>query len=305
MSRLLTSIYYKVKPFLPWRFRMALRQWRAKRRRKAFAAVWPINPAAGTPPPGWPGWPRGAQFSLVLTHDVEGQKGYVRVPLLMEVEQKYGFRSSFNFVPKGEYQVDRHMLNILKNAGFEAGVHGLEHDGKLYQSKEKFAAKAAQIRNILRSWGCCGFRSPLMQHRLGWLHEIGSEYDASTFDVDPFEPQPDGMSTIFPFWVPGVDNSGFVELPYSLVQDFTLFKVLRHQHIDIWKKKLDWVAEKGGWLLSILIPTTCALMEAQSVTNFRLPITKNFCAMRGRNMATPAGIPCPARSLAIIATKYR
>ena len=123
MSRLLTSIYYKVKPFLPWRFRMALRQWRAKRRRKAFAAVWPINPAAGTPPPGWPGWPRGAQFSLVLTHDVEGQKGYVRVPLLMEVEQKYGFRSSFNFVPKGEYQVDRHMLNILKNAGFEAGVH--------------------------------------------------------------------------------------------------------------------------------------------------------------------------------------
>ena len=141
------------------------------------------------------------------------------------------------------------MLNILKNAGFEAGVHGLEHDGKLYQSKEKFAAKAAQIRNILRSWGCCGFRSPLMQHRLGWLHEIGSEYDASTFDVDPFEPQPDGMSTIFPFWVPGVDNSGFVELPYSLVQDFTLFKVLRHQHIDIWKKKLDWVAEKGGMAL--------------------------------------------------------
>ena len=88
-----------------------------------------------------------------------------------------------------------------------------------------------------------------MQHRLGWLHEIGSEYDASTFDVDPFEPQPDGMSTIFPFWVPGVDNSGFVELPYSLVQDFTLFKVLRHQHIDIWKKKLDWVAEKGGMAL--------------------------------------------------------
>ena len=87
MSRLLTSIYYKVKPFLPWRFRMALRQWRAKRRRKAFAAVWPINPAAGAAPPGWPGWPRGAQFSLVLTHDVEGQKGYARVPLLMEVEQ--------------------------------------------------------------------------------------------------------------------------------------------------------------------------------------------------------------------------
>ena len=27
-------------------------------------------------------------------------------------------------------------------------------------------------------------------------------YDASTFDTDPFEPQPDGVNTIFPFWVP-------------------------------------------------------------------------------------------------------
>jgi glycosyltransferase involved in cell wall biosynthesis/peptidoglycan/xylan/chitin deacetylase (PgdA/CDA1 family) len=238
-----------VKPFLPWRLRQVLRQLRGERRRKAFAAVWPINPAAGTPPPGWPGWPEGARFSFVLTHDVEGQKGYERVPLLMEIERKYGFRSSFNFVPKGEYRVVRQMLDLLKNAGFEAGIHGLEHDGKLYQSKEKFAAKAAQIRNILQSWECCGFRSPLMQHRLAWLHEIRSEYDASTFDVDPFEPQPDGMSTIFPFWVPGVDNSGFVELPYSLVQDFTLFKVLREQNINVWKKKLDWVAEKGGMAL--------------------------------------------------------
>ena len=217
MSRLLTSIYYILKPFLPWRLRLALRQRRGERRQRAFATIWPINPAAGTPPPGWPGWPEGARFSFVLTHDVEGQKGYERVPLLMKVERKYGFRSSFNFVPKGEYRVDRQMLDLLKDSGFEAGVHGLEHDGKLYQSKEKFVAKAAQIRNILQTWGCCGFRSPLMQHRLNWLHKIGSEYDASTFDVDPFEPQPDGMSTIFPFWVPGVDNPGFVELPYSLM----------------------------------------------------------------------------------------
>jgi hypothetical protein len=27
----------------------------------------------------------------------------------------------------------------------------------------------------------------------------------STFDTDPFEPQPDGMGTIFPFWVPNQD----------------------------------------------------------------------------------------------------
>ena len=85
--------------------------------------------------------------------------------------------------------------------------------------------------------------------RLGWIHELGSEYDASTFDVDPFEPQPDGMSTIFPFWVSSGDNTGFVELPYTIVQDFTLYKMLGEQNNDIWKKKLDWVAEHGGMAL--------------------------------------------------------
>lgn len=244
-----TKIYYLLKPILPWRLRVALRRQRAERRLKAYSGVWPIDRTAGASPSGWPGWPEGKQFALVLTHDVEGLKGFNRVPQLLELTRKHGFRASFNFVPKGQYQVDRQMLDLLNRSGFEAGAHGLEHDGKLYQSTKSFAAKAVKIREVLENWGGCGFRSPLMQHRLGWLHKIGCEYDASTFDVDPFEPQPDGMSTIFPFWVPGEDNAGFVELPYSLVQDFTLFKVLEEKNIDIWKRKLDWVAERGGMAL--------------------------------------------------------
>ena len=83
---MLTDIYYSIKPSLPWRLRLALRQWRGKLRRKKFAAVWPIDPAAGTAPLGWPGWPEGKQFALVLTHDVEGQKGLDRVPQLLEAD---------------------------------------------------------------------------------------------------------------------------------------------------------------------------------------------------------------------------
>ena len=44
------------------------------------------------------------------------------------------------------------------------------------------------------------FRSPAMQHK-SWLHELEVEYAKSTFDTDPFEPQPDAARTIFPFWV--------------------------------------------------------------------------------------------------------
>ena len=246
---MLMKMYYLLKPILPRGLRMSLRRWRAERRRRSSADIWPIDPGSSPAPPGWPGWPEGKRFGLVLTHDVEGKKGYERVPRLVELTQKYGFRACFNFVPVCEYQVTPAMLDLLERAGFEAGVHGLRHDGKLFQSPKKFAGKAARIRDTMCRWGAVGFRAPLMQHRLGWMHELGAEYDCSTFDVDPFEPEPDGMRTIFPFWVQGPGNRGFVELPYTLVQDFNLFKILGEQSIDIWKKKLDWLAEHGGMAL--------------------------------------------------------
>jgi peptidoglycan/xylan/chitin deacetylase (PgdA/CDA1 family) len=246
---LLTRIYYSIKPFVPWSVRLGIRRRWASHLRKACEAVWPIDHAAGFAPQGWPGWPESKQFALILTHDVEGRKGLSRVRQLMNLEAKYGLRSSFNFVPEGEYQLTDDVREMLDAAGFEIGVHGLEHDGKLYRSKAAFASKATRIRMYLKRWNACGFRSPLMQHRLTWLHQLGAEYDASTFDTDPFEPEPDGVGTIFPFWVPGPKNTGYVELPYTLPQDFSLFVVLEDQNIDVWKQKLDWVVERGGMAL--------------------------------------------------------
>ena len=246
---IINRTYYLLKPIMPWRLRLALRRWRAKRRRRSFADVWPIDPKAGRTPPGWPGWPDGKKFAVVLTHDVEGTKGLSRVRQLMNLELKNGFKSSFNFVPEGGYRVPDALREDVGAAGFEVGVHGLEHDGKLYSSKSNFTAKVPRINEYLRQWKAYGFRSPLMQHRLGWLHSLDVEYDASTFDTDPFEPQPDGTGTIFPFWVSGPDGKGYVELPYTLVQDFNLFEVLQERSIDIWKRKVDWVAEHGGMVL--------------------------------------------------------
>jgi glycosyltransferase involved in cell wall biosynthesis/peptidoglycan/xylan/chitin deacetylase (PgdA/CDA1 family) len=246
---ILNRAYYIVKPLLPWRLRMALRRERAAKRRASFADAWPIDPASGETPPNWPGWPEGKKFAFVLTHDVEGSKGVSRVEKLVKVEAKHGFRSSFNFVPEGEYPDPVAQRDLLDQNGFEVGIHGLEHDGKLYNSKDAFSSKAVKIQEYMRRWNAKGFRSPLMQHRLSWLHRLNPDYDASTFDTDPFEPQPDGVGTIFPFWVAGPRNTGYVELPYTLVQDFSLFVVLREPNIDIWKRKLDWIAERGGMAL--------------------------------------------------------
>ena len=58
-----------------------------------------------------------------------------------------------------------------------------------------------------------------MHNNLEWQHDIKAEYDASTFDTDPFEPHPTGAGTIFPYWVSQGGNQGYLELPYTLAQD--------------------------------------------------------------------------------------
>jgi glycosyltransferase involved in cell wall biosynthesis len=241
--------YYLFKPYIPWRVRIEVRRWWADSRRNACTDVWPIDEKAGATPANWPGWPEAKRFALILTHDVEGNRGLERVKRLMDLELKKGFRSSFNFVPEEDYCLPEALRQTLAETGFEVAVHGLKHDGKLYASQAKFAAKAVQIREYLQRWKASGFRSPLMQHRLTWLHQLGVEYDTSTFDTDPFEPEPDAVRTIFPFWVPGPKGGGYVELPYTLAQDFTLFVILREQNIEIWKRKLDWIVQRGGMAL--------------------------------------------------------
>jgi hypothetical protein len=256
-------LYYRIKPLLPVSMRMSVRRWFAVRKRERVLDTWPILPGSERPPDGWPGWPDGKQFAFVLTHDVEGPAGLAKVHQLMELEMKLGFRSSFNFIPEGDYEVPRALIDELKANGFEVGVHDLHHDGKLYSSRDDFARKAARINQHLKNWGAVGFRSGFMLHNLDWLHDLNIAYDASTFDTDPFEPQPDGVSTIFPFWVKrkggecrvssvagnSALRTGYVELPYTLPQDSTLFLLLRERHPDIWFQKLDWVARQGGMAL--------------------------------------------------------
>ena len=245
----LTNLYYRLKPAIPWPVRLALRRFLARIVRRQFKSSWPIDEPSGRAPDGWPGWPDGKEFAFVLTHDVEGRRGLERCRGLAEMEMDLEFRSSFNFVPEGEYLTPEPLRAFLGEHGFEVAVHDLHHDGKLYRSWKTFKNAAPKINRYLAAWGAVGFRSGFMLHNLRWLQTLNILYDASTFDTDPFEPQPDGVNTIFPFWVPGGDRAGYVELPCTLPQDFTLFVLLRETAIDVWKSKLDWVAAHGGLAL--------------------------------------------------------
>jgi hypothetical protein len=272
------NLYYIIKPAIPHGLRLRLRSLLAARQRRRSAAVWPINPSAASPPEWWRGWREGRKFAFVLTHDVEGQKGLAQCKALAELERSFGFRSSFNFVPEGEYDTPASLRHFLEDGGFEVGVHDLHHDGTLYRSESGFTAAAIRINRYLRDWEAVGFRSGFMFHNLEWLKQLDILYDASTFDTDPLEPQSDGANTIFPFWVQRSNGSGYVELPYSLPQDSTLYLVLREKTNDIWKRKLDWVAERGGMALVNVHPDYIAFDGPAGRTQFPAALYRDFLA---------------------------
>jgi hypothetical protein len=269
------DLFYLLKPLIPRSVQLVYRTTRVNLSRKKFAKIWPIDPASCRPPLQWNGWPGGRRFALVLTHDVETQRGQDKVKRLADVDGECGFRSSFNFVPE-RYPVSSELRKSLQDGGFEVGVHDLNHDGLLYLSRTVFMERAERINDYLREWGARGFRSAAMLHNLQWIGMLDIDYDASTFDTDPFEPQSDAAKTIFPFCVKREKGKPFVELPYTLAQDFTLFILMRERTIDVWTTKLDWIAEHGGMALINIHPDYIAFGNAKPkreeypVSNYRL-----------------------------------
>jgi len=282
ISPLLTRFYYTVKPYVPRSLRWALRRKIAQKIRKNNTATWPVNSAALTPPLNWKGWPNGKKFAILLTHDVESEQGLSKVRTLAQIEQAFGLKASFNFIPQGNYEFDKDLRSWLEQMGFEVGVHDLYHNGKLYHTRNGFKKQAVEINRYLKEWGAVGFRSGFMLRNHDWLHDLNVEYDASTFDTDPFEPQPDGCKTIFPFFVSSPKKTidgGYVELPYTLPQDSTLFLLLREQGPEIWLRKLDTIAKCGGLALVNIHPDYIDF-ESSKPSNHHYPASHVECLFK-------------------------
>ena len=188
-------------------------------------------------------WPAGKQFAFVLTHDIETEDGQSFVREIAALEERYEFRSSFNFVPE-QYRVDLDLIAELKERGFEVGVHGLKHDGRLFSSKAVFDAHAARINTYLKQWDAVGFRSPMTHRNPEWMQALEIEYDLSFFDTDPYEPMPGGTMSIWPFMM-----GRFVELPYTLAQDHTLMVTRAERTPRVWLEKVEFIRRYHGLAL--------------------------------------------------------
>ncbi len=218
-----------------------------------------------------PFWPAGNRFALVLTHDVDTHRGRDFVREVVALEEQYGFRSSFNFVPE-LYSVDHRLLGELRERGFEVGVHGLKHDGHDFFSRAVFERRAKRVNHYLREWESAGFRAPFTHRNPVWMQELQIDYDSSFPDTDPYEPIAGGSMTIWPFFL-----GRFLELPYTLMMEHTMMLILRERTPRLWLQKMDFIRQHGGMALlnahpdNLRIGANLSIYEAFLAEAARLP----------------------------------
>jgi hypothetical protein len=261
-KRLALRAYYRARPFLPRRVQIAFRRQLARVQVRTSFPRWPVETAvhdlfdhvlgllgelAGEQVPYIAPWPEPYRWALVLTHDVELQKGCDNVDLLRDVELAHGLRSAWNFVPR-RYDIPDATVRDLTERGFEVGVHGLYHDGRDLESRELLLERLPAMHDAARRWGATGFRAPAT-HR-GWdlMPLLGFDHDSSYLDTDPFEPQGGGSCTWWPFPI-----GGLVELPITLLMDHTLFVILRRDE-SVWTEKTRFLRDRGGMALLLTHP---------------------------------------------------
>jgi hypothetical protein len=122
-----------------------------------------------------------------------------------------------------------------------------------------------------------------MVHRnLEWLQSLDIEYDASCFDIDPYQAMPGGIGSVWPFIA-----GRFVELPYTLPQDHTLFIALGQRDGRIWEEKLDFIAALGGMALFITHPD---YLDSDARINAYRSLLEKARAMTGMWHALPKQI---------------
>jgi peptidoglycan/xylan/chitin deacetylase (PgdA/CDA1 family) len=268
------EFFYRVKRFIPRSVQLRARRMLIRWQRNPEFPRWPFDDSvfqlmrfyarclmvAGgrTELPFRWFWPERYRAAVTLTHDVESAEGLRHAIEIADLEEERGFRSSFNVVADW-YPIDWGILRELRGRGFELGVHGLYHDRSMFSSREQFEQQQPSVREIAEKLGASGFRSPATHRVIEWLAELPVDYDCSVPHSDPFEPQPGGCCSVWPYFINGV-----VELPHTLPQDHTLFTLLGHRTIELWQRQLERIEELNGLIQVLTHPDPGYLAEPRN-----------------------------------------
>jgi hypothetical protein len=262
-QRALKTMYYLLRPGMPVPVRKHLQ--------RAYLRGW-----EGTPFPAWPVdatverileellfhsmkasgvekmpfvwfWPDGAKSCVILTHDVEGPKGYDACGALMDLDDSFAMKASFQMVPEGSYKISAPGLDEIRRRGFEINIQDLNHDGRLYRDRAEFVRRVQKINSYGDSYGARGFRAAVLYRNQDWYDLLDFSFDMSVPNVAHLDPQRGGCCTVMPYFI-----GELLEIPLTTTQDYMLFHLLNDFSLDLWKQQVGMILEKNG-LISLLV----------------------------------------------------
>ncbi len=196
---------------------------------------------------GGGGWPGGARFPLVVTHDVDTREGMALAGTVLDEMVALGLKPCFFLVGRG-YTWDKGFLRAVAEAGGEIGLHGDVHDNRIsFLSADRAAKRLDRCRDLLAEHGIRGFRAPSLLTSDALYEAIRPRFawDSSVPDTDTHTllgPRR-GCGTIFPF-----RRKGCLVLPITMPADdrLLLLGIKGLKLVEVLRRKVRHVRELGG-----------------------------------------------------------
>ena len=271
----LKKLYYLLRPLTNLSMRRRIQRFHARNWKESTFPQWPVDTtvedirerilllsmkANGVDrvPFIW-FWPDGATGCFIMTHDVETRAGRDYCPRLMDIDDSFGIKASFEIVPEERYTVPSNLLELMRRRGFEIEIQDLNHDGRLFDDKAEFLRRARLVNRYGRDYGALGFRAAALYRRPEWYDALEFAFDMSFPNVAPLDPQRGGCCSVMPFFIGSI-----LELPVTTTQDYTLFHLLNQQSIDLWTTQIDRILKRHGLVSFIIHPDY--IMEAATAS---------------------------------------
>jgi len=191
--------------------------------------------------------------SLIITHDIETEKGLRRALSLKSVEDELKLQSTW-FLPSDEYPISRYIARELAD-GSRIGSHDIKHAGRLISIKrhdqlaQRMRDSRLKLEEIFEKEVKC-FRSPLLQFSdriMAAAAEAGYHFD---FSVPCWEPvHPPTMAGFGVESVQAFEVDNVVEFPLTLFQDHQMLSVLgmnTREAVRLWVEQARTIRSLDG-----------------------------------------------------------
>jgi peptidoglycan/xylan/chitin deacetylase (PgdA/CDA1 family) len=216
---------------------------------------------------------------------VETISGRDHCAALMDIDDSFGMKSSFQVIPEQRYSVSPKFLDSIRRRGFEVVVHDLNHDGHLYRDRKQFVERATKINAYGREYGARGFRAGSLYRKQLWYDALEFEYDMSVPNVAHLDPQRGGCCTVMPYFLGNI-----LELPVTTTQDYTLFNILEDNSLALWKRQIEIILQKHGLMSFIAHPDYLTKSSRRNVYKALLRLLTGLRKQKGVWITTPGEV---------------